>query len=74
MANEQPVGQVPTKSSQAVAVKSPRATDVAAVPQEKVANASKPVEPSPKEKLTVEEQMARYEDDLKENDWGHQPC
>ena len=33
---------------------------------------------SPKEKdlkdLTPEEQMALYEEDLKENDWGHQPC
>ena len=25
-------------------------------------------------KLTKEEQMALYEKDLKENDWGHQPC
>ena len=25
-------------------------------------------------KLTPEEQMALYEKDLKENDWGHQPC
>jgi hypothetical protein len=25
-------------------------------------------------KLTAEEQMALYENDLKENDWGHQPC
>jgi hypothetical protein len=25
-------------------------------------------------KLTPEEQMARFEKDLKENDWGHQPC
>jgi hypothetical protein len=24
--------------------------------------------------LTPEEQMALYEKDLKENDWGHQPC
>ena len=24
--------------------------------------------------LTAEEQMALYEDDLRENDWGHQPC
>ena len=24
--------------------------------------------------LTPEEQMALYENDLKENDWGHQPC
>ena len=28
----------------------------------------------PAKKLTPEEQMALYEDDLKENDWGHQPC
>ncbi len=24
--------------------------------------------------LTAEEQMARFEKELKENDWGHQPC
>ena len=24
--------------------------------------------------LSAEEQMALYEQDLKENDWGHQPC
>ena len=24
--------------------------------------------------LSPEEQMAAYEKDLKENDWGHQPC
>ena len=27
----------------------------------------------PKEE-TPEEQMARFEDALKEEDWGHQPC
>jgi hypothetical protein len=32
------------------------------------------VEPVAPKKLTPEEQMALYEDDLKENDWGHQPC
>ena len=25
-------------------------------------------------KLSAEEQMALFEKDLKENDWGHQPC
>ena len=25
-------------------------------------------------KLTPDEQMALYEEDLKESDWGHQPC
>jgi len=24
--------------------------------------------------LTPDEQMALYEKELKENDWGHQPC
>jgi hypothetical protein len=24
--------------------------------------------------LSAEEQMALYEKELKENDWGHQPC
>jgi hypothetical protein len=26
------------------------------------------------QKLTEAEQMALYEKDLQENDWGHQPC
>ena len=29
---------------------------------------------SPPEALSPEEQMALYEKELKENDWGHQPC
>lgn len=24
--------------------------------------------------LSADEQMALYEEDLKENDWGHRPC
>jgi len=28
----------------------------------------------PGKPLTKEEQMARYEEQLKEDDWGHQPC
>lgn len=30
-------------------------------------------EPSP-DSLTPEEQMERFAQDQKENDWGHQPC
>lgn len=30
--------------------------------------------PEPVNKLSAEEQLALYEKDLKENDWGHQPC
>jgi hypothetical protein len=31
-------------------------------------------EPVVSKKLTEDEQMALYENDLKDNDWGHQPC
>ncbi|MSS99766.1 MAG: hypothetical protein EXS29_00425 [Pedosphaera sp.] len=31
-------------------------------------------EEKPPRKLTPEEQMDLYEKDLKETDWGHQPC
>jgi hypothetical protein len=34
--------------------------------------AEKPATPA--SALTPEEQMAAFEKDLKENDWGHQPC
>ena len=31
-------------------------------------------EKEPPEPLSAEEQMERYEEALKEDDWGHQPC
>ena len=31
-------------------------------------------DPAAPKKLTAEEQMALYENSLKEEDWGHQPC
>jgi hypothetical protein len=42
--------------------------------QKDLAGARTEVEPAQSKKLTPEEQMALYEKDLKENDWGHQPC
>lgn len=36
-----------------------------------IADASEGVTPN---QLTPEEQMALYEEQLKEDDWGHQPC
>lgn len=30
--------------------------------------------PVPVEQLSPEEQMARFEQELKDKDWGHQPC
>lgn len=38
------------------------------------ANAAGTGEPVPANQLTPEEQMALFEKELKENDWGHQPC
>jgi hypothetical protein len=34
----------------------------------------KPSDSTPAKALTPEEQMEAYERDLKEKDWGHQPC
>ncbi|WP_414660271.1 hypothetical protein [Horticoccus sp. 23ND18S-11] len=33
-----------------------------------------PADSPPANALTPEEQMALYEKELKETDWGHQPC
>ena len=38
------------------------------------ANASRREEGDSQKKLSKEEQMARFEEQLKEEDWGHQPC
>jgi hypothetical protein len=43
----------------------PKADGVAAPANEEMAAA---------QKLTPEEQMALFEKELKEKDWGHQPC
>lgn len=47
-----------------------------AVPPMPVAGGETPVVqgPAAAPTLTPEEQMALFEKDLKENDWGHQPC
>jgi len=47
------------------ALKSPPAADAETTPADQ-SGAS--------QGLTADEQMALYEKDLKENDWGHQPC
>ena len=43
-------------------------------PTQPGAKESTPAESACSKKLTADEQMALYEKDLKENDWGHQPC
>ena len=39
--------------------------------KKEVSSEKSPIDPA---RLTPEEQMALYEEDLKEHDWGHQPC
>ncbi len=43
-------------------------------PNETTVNASASNKQKDVSKLSAEEQMALFEKDLKENDWGHQPC
>jgi len=38
------------------------------------ADVSPPGAPVPVDQLSPEEQMALFEKELKEKDWGHQPC
>ena len=55
----------------------PKTQPAAADTSEKIAAetpATAPGEPAPASSLTPEEQMARFAKELKENDWGHQPC
>jgi hypothetical protein len=47
---------------------------VAGKPEVAATPPAKPAEPIPVNQLTPEEQMALFEKELKENDWGHQPC
>ena len=49
----------------------PQPTVAKPAPESGVSSASSNT--TPKE-LSAEEQMAQYEDSLKETDWGHQPC
>jgi hypothetical protein len=50
-------------------------TDPAApLPVAAEADATAAGEPAAAKKLTPDEQMALFEKELKENDWGHQPC
>jgi len=46
-------------------------TSPPAVPPPKSAG---PIPTDTAKKPTAEEQMALYEKELKDNDWGHQPC
>jgi hypothetical protein len=44
------------------------------VPPDSVSGIASTKDSKPNNELSAEEQMALYEKELKENDWGHQPC
>ena len=54
----------------------PKDSDATAPPPPNTTDPITPTEPpaTPPKPLSADEQMALYEKDLKENDWGHQPC
>ena len=55
----------------------PKASDAAGKSEQSTLPGSNPQNTSGTQsakKLTAEEQMERYEESLKETDWGHQPC
>lgn len=61
------------------APRDPRRVDAAKTPpspQHVAASPERPDAPAPHSvnQLTPEEQMALFEQELKETDWGHQPC
>ncbi len=49
----------------------PKLPESISTPPAALSEAPKPVDGPA---LTPEEQMERFAQDLKENDWGHQPC
>ena len=50
------------------------AASVEGGPEENAVSENRTQFPEKKRLLTPEEQMALYEEALKEEDWGHQPC
>ncbi|HVZ65211.1 MAG TPA: hypothetical protein VG936_11615 [Lacunisphaera sp.] len=53
----------------------PRDAPAAPPPASGATGGAQPAMPPPgANQLTPDEQMARFERELKEQDWGHQPC
>ena len=69
-----PFGKSPPNSDKNKPVESHETIAAAKSPSDGKADASPAAEPAAPKKLTPEEQMALYEKELKEDDWGHQPC
>jgi len=72
---DQPLADEPQKGSSPIEIGSTSgSTSAANSPSASAPVTSTAPDSAPAASLTPEEQMALFEKDLKENDWGHQPC
>ena len=74
MTDQQRPEKFPPEPDKGKVMESSAAVPAAILPPNNVADVPAAGEPATSKELTAEEQMALYEKDLKENDWGHQPC
>ena len=74
MTDQLPSEQFPSKPEEGKGAESTDKSAASKLRPGNQAEVSTTGEPATPNKLTAEEQMALYEKDLKENDWGHQPC
>jgi hypothetical protein len=74
MTDQQRTGESRPELDKSKIVESSSTVAPVRLPSDGDADVSIAGEPATSKKLTADEQMALYEKELKENDWGHQPC
>jgi hypothetical protein len=74
MKDEQPIRKSPLQSDKNKSLEGHETIAAAKLSSDGKVDTSPAAEPAAPKKLTPEEQMALYEKELKEDDWGHQPC
>jgi len=74
MTDQQPIGKASPETGKVKTGENPETIVTAKSPCDGEPAHPPAAEPATSKKLTAEEQMALYEKELKEDDWGHQPC
>jgi hypothetical protein len=74
MTDEQRAGELRKTLNKDKVAESLAAAPPDALPAEGAATVSDATDPATPKNRSAEEQMALYEKELKDNDWGHQPC
>ena len=74
MSEQQPTGESRPELMKSTIAESTGAVASASPQPGSDTDVSRAGEAATSNKLTPEEQMALFEKELKENDWGHQPC